>query len=144
MNEFSLQINNRMYRVKIRKFTGDNVIVDVDDNTFEVAVDLSDTPKQKIVQREVHIEGDQPKRLGSLDKTGRTTILAPLPGVAIRYEVNVGDSVKQGQTLIILEAMKMENDIPSTIEGTVAEILVNPGDNVREGDALVIIDGKVS
>ena len=139
MNEFSLQINNRMYRVKIRKFTGDNVIVDVDDNTFEVAVDLSDTPKQKIVQREVHIEGDQPKRLGSLDKTGRTTILAPLPGVAIRHEVNVGDSVKQGQTLIILEAMKMENPIYAPTDGTVKEIKVKANDSVETEQVMVII-----
>ncbi len=143
MTEFNLQINNRIYKVKIRKFTGDNIIVDVDDNTFDVAVDLKDTPKKTIIQREIHIEGDQPKRLGSLEKTGKTTISAPLPGVALRIPVKVGDHVKSGQALIILEAMKMENEIPSTIEGDVAEILVNNGDNVREGDALVIIDGKV-
>lgn len=143
MTEFSLQINNKIYKVKIRKFTGDNVIVDVDDNTFEVAVGMTDAPKRKITQREIHIEGDQPKRLGSLEITGKTTISAPLPGVALRIPVKVGDHVKSGQALIILEAMKMENEIPSTIEGTVAEILVNNGDNVREGDALVVIDGKV-
>ena len=54
--------------------------------------------------------------------TGGTTITSPMPGTILDVKVNVGDKVKFGQTLAILEAMKMENDIPATADGEVAEI----------------------
>ena len=56
--------------------------------------------------------------------TGGTTITSPMPGTILDVKVNVGDKVKFGQTLAILEAMKMENDIPATGDGEVAEIRV--------------------
>ena len=68
-------------------------------------------------------------------------IVSPLPGVILDIKVAVGDQVKIGQTVMILEAMKMENEIKANIEGTVKEILVKKGDSVLEGAALVKIGG---
>ena len=70
--------------------------------------------------------------------TGGTTITSPMPGSILDVKVNVGDKVKFGQTLAILEAMKMENDIPATGDGEVAEIRVKKGDAV-ETDAVLIV-----
>ena len=70
--------------------------------------------------------------------TGGTTITSPMPGTILDVKVNVGDRVKFGQTLAILEAMKMENDIPATADGEVAEIKVKKGDAV-ETDAVLIV-----
>jgi len=70
--------------------------------------------------------------------TGGTTITSPMPGTILDVKVNVGDKVKYGQTLAILEAMKMENDIPATGDGEVAEIRVKKGDAV-ETDAVLIV-----
>ena len=70
--------------------------------------------------------------------TGGTTITSPMPGTILDVKVNVGDKVKYGQTLAILEAMKMENDIPATTDGEVAEIKVKKGDAV-ETDAVLIV-----
>lgn len=70
--------------------------------------------------------------------TGGTTITSPMPGTILDVKVNVGDKVKFGQTLAILEAMKMENDIPATGDGEVAEIRVKKGDAV-ETDAVLIV-----
>ena len=65
---------------------------------------------------------------------------SPLPGVILDIKVKAGDTVKKGQTIIILEAMKMENNINANKDGKVAEIKVNKGDSVLEGTDLVIIE----
>lgn len=64
---------------------------------------------------------------------------APMPGTVIRVDVNVGDAVKKGQTLCVVEAMKMENEIPSPADGTVAEIPSPAGTHVDTGAVLVVI-----
>lgn len=68
-----------------------------------------------------------------------TEITSPMPGSIWEIKVNVGDTVKYGDTLIVLEAMKMENDIPATADGTVAEIRVKKGDVVDSDSVLVVI-----
>lgn len=70
--------------------------------------------------------------------TGKN-ICAPLPGTIIDIKVKVGDQVKEGDTLLILEAMKMQNNIEAEVSGQVTAILVKPGDSVMEGTALVTI-----
>ena len=65
---------------------------------------------------------------------------SPLPGVILEIKVNVGDAVKKGQTVVILEAMKMENSINADKDGKVTAINVKPGDSVLEGTDLVIIE----
>ena len=66
-------------------------------------------------------------------------ICAPLPGTIIDIKVKVGDQVKEGDTLLILEAMKMQNNIEAEASGQVTAIHVKPGDSVMEGTALVTI-----
>lgn len=72
-------------------------------------------------------------------KTGEGTILAPMPGVVVRYEVEVGDEVKDGDTIVILEAMKMDNAIPTPISGRVKAIYFTSGDHVDRDDVLAEI-----
>uniref|UniRef100_A0A7V4GAI3 Acetyl-CoA carboxylase biotin carboxyl carrier protein subunit n=1 Tax=Desulfobacca acetoxidans TaxID=60893 RepID=A0A7V4GAI3_9BACT len=71
--------------------------------------------------------------------TGAGAVTAPMPGVILEVLVHVGDRVQVGDTVIKLEAMKMENDIKSPVAGTVAEILTTKGANVTVGDVLVMI-----
>ena len=66
--------------------------------------------------------------------------LRPLPGTVIDIKVAVGDTVKKGQTIVILEAMKMENNIDSERDGKITAIKVNKGDSVMEGSVLVTIE----
>ena len=66
-------------------------------------------------------------------------IKSPLPGVILDILVNVGDSVKRGQKLMVLEAMKMENDIKADRDGTVTSINVQKNDNIQEGTTLITI-----
>ena len=67
------------------------------------------------------------------------TVKSPLPGTILDIFVNVGDTVKSGQRLILLEAMKMENNIDAERDGVVASINVNKSDSVMEGDLLLTI-----
>ena len=72
-------------------------------------------------------------------KTGEGTIVAPMPGVIVRYEVEVGDEVKDGDTIVILEAMKMDNAVPTPISGRVKAIYFTSGDHVDRDDVLAEI-----
>ena len=67
------------------------------------------------------------------------TISAPMPGNILRIEVNQGDAVKKGQTLLILEAMKMENEIAAPRDGTVAQIVTAKGAVVETGTPLLVL-----
>jgi len=70
---------------------------------------------------------------------GNGTITVPMQGTIVKIEVEVGQEVEAGQTLLVLEAMKMENQINSDVSGTVAEIKVSAGDTVGGGDTVVVI-----
>ena len=62
-----------------------------------------------------------------------------MPGMIVNFEKKVGDSVTQGETVVILEAMKMENALPATASGTIKSINFSSGDSVAKGDVLAVI-----
>lgn len=66
-------------------------------------------------------------------------VTAPMPGTILDVKVNVGDTVSRGQVIMILEAMKMENDIVASCDGKITSIVVKKGDTVNSGDALTTI-----
>ncbi|NLH97760.1 MAG: biotin/lipoyl-binding protein [Clostridiaceae bacterium] len=71
--------------------------------------------------------------------SGGEAIKAPMPGTILDVRVNVGDSVKRGQVILILEAMKMENEIVAPADGTVVQIQAVKGASVNAGDVLVVL-----
>ena len=71
--------------------------------------------------------------------TGGTPVVVPMPGTVIRYLVDVGDQIKSGDTVIILEAMKMENAIPAPVDGVVKAVNFAAGASVKKGDVLAVI-----
>ena len=70
---------------------------------------------------------------------GAMTVTAPMPGKILNVKVNVGDSVNSGDLVLLLEAMKMENEVFATATGKVTEIRVKSGDSVNTGDVLMVI-----
>ncbi|MBO4414723.1 MAG: biotin/lipoyl-binding protein [Lachnospiraceae bacterium] len=72
--------------------------------------------------------------------TGATKITAPMPGKILAIMANVGDAVKKGQAIMVLEAMKMENEIVATADGTVASINTTVGSSVEAGDILASLN----
>ena len=68
-----------------------------------------------------------------------TPLTIPMPGLIIRFNVKIGDKVKDGDKIAVMEAMKMEIDLPSPADGTVKSINFKDGDSVARGDVLVVI-----
>ncbi len=68
-----------------------------------------------------------------------TELTAPMPGMIVRYEKKVGDTVNEGETVVVLEAMKMENALPAPCSGTIKAINFDSGDSVAKGDVLAVI-----
>jgi biotin carboxyl carrier protein len=75
---------------------------------------------------------------------GPSDVTAPMPGVVVDIPVNVGDEIEAGKPVIVVEAMKMQNELASEADGIVAEIRVAPGDTVVGGDVLVVLREKGS
>ncbi len=85
------------------------------------------------------VQSTAPVQSAPAPATGGTKITSPLPGVVIELCVKEGDAVKRGQKLLVLEAMKMENEIQAESDGTVSKIFVNQGDSVLEGTDLALL-----
>lgn len=72
---------------------------------------------------------------------GRNAVTAPMPGVVLSVEVAPGAVVTRGQLLLVLEAMKMKNDLRAERDGVIASVSVSPGDQVKHGDPMIAFEG---
>jgi biotin carboxyl carrier protein len=95
---------------------------------------------------EVHVEDEREKALSgsitSAQGAGEAIVRAPMPGLVLGIPFEPGAKVERGQTVVVLEAMKMENDLASPLAGTVKEVKVTKGQTVSQGDALVVVSGE--
>jgi len=147
MKNYKLKINGNDYTVDINEIEGQEIKLNVNGTPYVVTVDqeLKQQPKRPTVVSRPAPQVS-PAAGGSMQKAAAPTAAAagakvttPLPGTILDVYVNVGDAVKAGQTVVLLEAMKMENNIEADTAGTVKEVKVRKGDSVLEGDILVVI-----
>ena len=117
--------------------------VTVDGQAYEVELEelLADESGQKAVTPPAHsgAAAPTPERRPASAVGGSGVIKAPLPGMVLDVKVKVGSRVTEGQVLVILEAMKMENEIVAPRDGTVEQVAVEKGSPVAEGDDLVVL-----
>ena len=145
MKNYKLKINGNDYNVDINEVEGQEIKLNVNGVDYTVTVDQEIKQQRKPVARPVAAPAAQvaPAAGGSVQKANAPVagakVTTPLPGTILDVFVNVGDAVKAGQTVVLLEAMKMENNIEADTEGTVKEVKVRKGDSVLEGDVLVVI-----
>lgn len=156
MGKYNFRINGHDYQVDVNSVEGG--IADVTVNGTDYKVELADAvpaPAQQAVR-----PAPQTVSTGATALTPQATAPAPqaaqtatasapqgkgevvtatLPGVILDIKVKVGDAVKAGQTVAVLEAMKMENEIESTASGTVTAVNAGKGDSVLEGAAIITI-----
>jgi biotin carboxyl carrier protein len=148
------EIGKSVYRVAVdgneflvdgKKTGRTNYSLIVDNRSFEIEVDHTDDEYQVLVDGRnyhVHLVDERRVLVGGAQSgsqlQGRQKVSVPMPGKVVAVLVSEGDKVEKGQGLVIVEAMKMENEVHSPTTGEVKEIKVKPGDTV-EGDAVLLI-----
>ncbi len=144
MKNYKLKINGNEYNVDINEVEGQEIKLDVNGTSYVVTVDqeIKQQKPRKVVSSSPRPQV-APAAGGDVQKSNApvagSKVTTPLPGTILDVFVNVGDTVKEGQTVVLLEAMKMENNIEADVAGTVKEVKVRKGDSVLEGDVLVVI-----
>ncbi|MBR1960283.1 MAG: acetyl-CoA carboxylase biotin carboxyl carrier protein subunit [Bacteroidales bacterium] len=145
MKTYRFKINGNEYNVAINSVDGTNASVTVNGTDYQV--ELENAPAASVQTAPAAVPAAAPVQTApaasaapqpAASGAGKA-VTSPLPGVIIAVKVNVGDSVKAGQEVAVLEAMKMENSIEATQAGTVTAIHVAKGDSVLEGAAIVTI-----
>jgi glutaconyl-CoA/methylmalonyl-CoA decarboxylase subunit gamma len=147
MKKFKFTINGTKYEVDIINIEDNIAELEVNGTNFKVEVDkvMQTTKTPKLVRpASIPSTDSHPavaKTSSPAEPKGGGHIKSPLPGVILEMHVREGDTVKAGQKLLVLEAMKMENSIDSDIDGKVLSISKHKGDAVMEGDVLITIGG---
>ena len=142
MKEYKYKINGNEYAVAINEVcdTTAKVTVNGEEYTVEWEKPVEEKPIVK-VQPVAAKPAPAPaaKPAAATAAVDGYAIKTPLPGVIIDVKVNVGDTVAKGQTVVVLEAMKMENNINADRDGKVTDIRVAKGDTVADGAVLVVL-----
>ncbi|HXL38324.1 MAG TPA: biotin/lipoyl-containing protein [Ktedonobacteraceae bacterium] len=132
--QYSLLIAGKSYEVLAHRVTKPDVTgyryeVLVAGQSFEITVE---DEREKALTGSIH---------GS-HESSEAMVRAPMPGLVLRLPMDTGSIVERGQTVVVLEAMKMENDLASPISGKVKEIRVSKGQTVNQGDVLVVVSAN--
>ena len=135
--EYKYTINGNQYEVTIGDIEGTVATVNVNGEEYKVEWEPEAEPEKK---KPVLGKPAAEPAASSANVNTNNAIKAPLPGVITSIEVAVGDEVKAGDTLLVLEAMKMANNIEAEKDGKVIAICVTAGQSVMEDDALVVIE----
>ncbi|TAJ05737.1 biotin/lipoyl-binding protein [Marinilabiliaceae bacterium JC017] len=136
MKKFEFTIAGNKYQVEVKDFEDNIASLEVNGTAYEVEIhqEVKKAKTPKLVRKEVKRKPFE----GMVKKAGgAATVKAPLPGNIFKINVGVGDAVKKGDVLLIMEAMKMENNVLAEKEGTIKTIKVSVGDAVLQNDVLI-------
>ncbi len=158
MIKYNFTINSHPYQVEVNRLEGETAKVTVNGHLYEVKIEggaaagikplskaspaTASSAASPVVSTSPAAGTNQattPAKDRSISQ-GETGVPAPLPGTITEVVVSQGQSIKKGERLLVLESMKIGNDITSPQDGTVKEILISKGDVVQEDQILVIID----
>lgn len=150
MKQYKYTINGAQYDVTIDSIVGSKAQVEVNGIPFEVEMhgsslveeDLPTMSTEGATAPAAAAPAPAPAAAAPVAKSGPgagSPVKAPLPGVVTKILVEAGQAVKKGDTVLVLEAMKMENNIDADRAGVVKQILVQQGATVMEGDVLIVI-----
>ncbi len=129
---YSISVNNRVFIVDLQE--KDNDMMQVYSDGFMFDVEVTNESKKLIKQYLKEYGGDT--------DSGYAQIKAPMPGMVIKVHVNVGDEVRKGDKILIIEAMKMENAVSSPINGVVKTVNAVEGKGVEKDELLIEIEGN--
>ncbi|HEX9288785.1 MAG TPA: biotin/lipoyl-containing protein [Anaeromyxobacteraceae bacterium] len=144
---YEVELRGKVHRVDAFRHDFGTISLLVDTESYSVQLDQRDTAVK------VHIRGDvypleilDERRLrmrraaAKFTVQGRQTLVSPMPGKVVKVLARAGDAVKEGQGIVVVEAMKMENELKSPKDGTVVEVHVVEGQAVEGGAKLAIVE----
>lgn len=129
MEDLTIKVNGKEYSVKVEETEDGKLLVHCNGDVYEVEAPYN--KEAAIFNREKKQE---------IEEAGKFVVTAPLPGTIFEVKIKKGQKVKEGDSLIKLIAMKMENDITAPRSGTIKEIRVRKDDTVNKDDILAIIE----
>ena len=138
MKTYKFKINGNEYNVDINSVEGNIADVTVNGASYKVEMDTPVAPVAPVAATPAQapvVAAPAPAPAAGAGKA----VTSPLPGVIIEVSVKEGQVIKAGQKVAVIEAMKMENEIQASFDGTVTAILVHKGDSVLEGAEIVKI-----
>jgi len=139
MKSFKYTINGNVYKVIINRI--EDTTADVEVNGTPYKVEMNKPIKKQVITINRPIQTPAPPIAKPQQASaGASALRSPLPGIILDIAVKKGDTIKKGQKVLVLEAMKMENVINADRDGVVKEVKVNKGDSVLEGADLLIIE----
>ena len=138
MKKFGFTIRGNSYEVKVKSLEDSKAVVEVNGSTYEVQLEqeVKTTKTPKLIRSAA--VATPPKSMAPAP--GLKKVTAPLPGIIFKLKVAENSTVKIGDTLLVLEAMKMENNILAEISGVVKSIKVKEGESVLQGDLMMEIE----
>ena len=143
MKVFKYKINGSPYRVVVQHSDSESVELEVNGTPYRVELDQKDKKPLSQIQRVTKStsEPTSTSKPAVVPKASTGSyVKSPLPGVVLEIKVSVGDTVKTGDVIMVLEAMKMENNIQADADGVVAKISVEKGASILEGAELIVIE----
>lgn len=164
MRSYNLKVGGQTFTARVLEYTETKVVVDLNGTAYEVELSSETTvtdpaartppppaapkpPPRRDRSTEAPRTPAPPVPAGQSgtagphhDPHGAGAVIAPIPGVVKQIPVVVGDTVHEGSLVLVLEAMKMENEISARVSGPVSEILVELGESVQEGQVLMQIE----
>jgi biotin carboxyl carrier protein len=161
MREYIMAVGGKEFHAGIKELTAEYALVQVDDKEYKVVLKQLGSGQSVFstlarsapavpaaapaavpaaaAGKEAAPVMTPPPQSASGSQEGSSSIPAPLPGLVLDVLVKEGDVVKAGQSLLVMEAMKMENQIQAPFDGTVKKVFVQKGANISEGDKLIEI-----
>jgi len=144
MKKFKFTIRGNTYEVELQNIEDNIAEIEVNGSLYKVEIQREEKQQSKtpvLVRKPVeHIQNQSAKKTHKpAEKIKAGAIKAPLPGTILQIQKKVGDEVKSGDLLLVMEAMKMENNINADRSGIIATLHCNVGDAVLEGDVLIEI-----
>ncbi|HZJ42447.1 MAG TPA: biotin/lipoyl-containing protein [Pyrinomonadaceae bacterium] len=141
-------VDGRKYELEFHRREDGSYLVLKDGQVFDCRVNRTARKENfavAISDRSYSVGISDPRRLRGANDTGdhhhgSAEILAPMPGKVVRVMVEVGSQIEKGKGVVIVEAMKMQNEMKSPREGSVKAVNVKPGDTVNAGDVLAIVE----
>jgi len=126
---YLLKLDNEVFELTSEKINGDKFKILVGGNNFDITVRTALQEKAfKLLES------------SSAHQSHHTDVKAPMPGLILKIRKGIGEKVEQGESVIILEAMKMENDLKAPASGIIENIFVTEGSAVEKGTTLLSID----